>query len=96
MLPSSVMQEVGDVYPQSVSDQQQVGQLHLAAGLHALDRRPVDPGRVGEGLLGHVLVEASHADAVADRAAGRRDPLGLIGWHPLNALPIMIISQQQI
>jgi hypothetical protein len=90
------VQEVGDVYPQSVRHEQQVAQLHLVSGFHALDGGPVDAGGVREGLLRHVLVEASHADAVADRAAGRGDPLGLIGWHPVNVLRIMIISQQQI
>lgn len=90
------MEEVGDVCPQGVSHQKQVRQLHLVAGFHALDRGPVEAARVGEGFLGHVLVEAAHADAVADRAAGRGDPLGQFGWHPSNALPTMIISQQQI
>ena len=65
------MQEVDDVYPQSVSHEEQVRQLHLVPGFHALDRGPVDAGGVGEGLLSHRLVEASHADAVADGAAGR-------------------------
>jgi hypothetical protein len=41
-------------------------------------------------------LEASHADAVADGAAGRGDPLGQFGWHATNRLRIMIISQQQI
>jgi hypothetical protein len=50
---------------------------------------------VGEHLLGHVLVESSHADAVADGAAGFENPRGLIGWHLVNALPTMIICQQQ-
>ncbi len=84
------------MYPQSVSHEEQVTQLHLVPALHALDRRPVNAGGVGEGLLRHVLVEASHADAVADGAAGRGDPLGQFGWHPVNALPTKIISQQQI
>ena len=52
--------------------------------------------RVGEHLLGHVLVDASHADAVAGRAAGCGNPLGQVGWHPDNVLRAMIISQQQI
>jgi len=84
------------VYPQNVSHEEQVAQLHLVPALHALDRRPVDAGGVREGFLGDVLVEASHADAVADRTAGRRDPLGQFGWHPANVLRTMIISQQQI
>jgi hypothetical protein len=91
----SAVQEVGDVHPQSVSNQQKVAQLHLLAGFHALDRGPVDAAGVGEGLLRHVLVQPSHADAVAGGSAGFENPLGLIGWHPANALPTMIISQQQ-
>lgn len=82
--------------PQSVSNQQQVAELHLVAGFHALDRRPVDAGDVREGLLGQVLVQPPHADAVPGRPAGVEDPLRVIGWHPSNALPTKIISQQQI
>ncbi len=82
--------------PQSVSHDEQVGQLHLVSGFHALDRGPVEAARVGEGFLGHVLVDASHADAVAGRAAGCGNPLGQVGWHPDNVLRAMIISQQQI
>jgi hypothetical protein len=40
-------------------------------------------------------VQPSHADAVAGGSAGVEDPLGLIGWHPVNALRTMIICQQQ-
>ena len=80
---------------QCLSDEQQVAEFHLGAGFHALDRRPVEPAGMGEGLLRHVHVQPSHADAVADTAAGVEDPLGLIGWHPLNVLRTMIISQQQ-
>lgn len=90
------MQEVGDVYPQRVSHTKQVAEFHLCPALHPLDRRPVEAGRVGEGFLGQVLVQPSHADAVPDGPAGVDDPLGLVGWHPSNALSIMIISQQQI
>jgi hypothetical protein len=93
---ASPVEEVGDVNPQCVRDEQQVAEFHLAAGFHALDRRPVDAARVGEDLLRHVLVQPSHADAVAGGSAGVEDPLGLIGWHPTNLLPAMIISQQQI
>jgi len=84
------------VHSQRVSDEQQVAEFHLAAALHALDRRPVDASRVGEGLLGHIHVQPAYADAVAGGPAGVEDPLGLIGWHPLNVLRTMIISQQQI
>lgn len=82
--------------PQSMGDEQQVTQLHLLAGFHALDRAPVDAGRVSQGLLSHALLDAPHADAVADGPAGLGDPVGQIGWHPSNALPTKIISQQQI
>lgn len=85
------------MYPQCVRHQKQVAQLHLVASLHALDRGPVDAGRVGEALLGEVLVQSPDSDAVADGSAGVEDPGRLIGgWHPANALAIMILSQQQI
>jgi hypothetical protein len=42
------------------------------------------------------LMQPSHADTVTGCPAGVEDPLRLIGWHPSNALPIKIISQQQI
>jgi hypothetical protein len=91
------MEEVGHVHSQGVSDEQEVAQLHLRPGFHALNSRAVQAGRVGEALLGHVLVQPPHADAVADGLAGVEDPLRVVGgWHPTNALAIMIISQQQI
>ena len=90
------VKEVSDVQSQCFGNQQQVAEFHLAAGFHALDRRPVEAAGVGEGLLRHVLVQPAHTDAVAGGSAGVEDPLGLIGWHPANALPTMIISQQQI
>lgn len=91
------MEEVGHVHAQSVSYEQQVAELHLAAALHPLDGRPVDAAGVGEALLGEVHVQPPHADAVADGPSGVEDPLRVIGgWHPINALAIMIISQQQI
>lgn len=90
------MQEVGYVNPQRSCDVEQVAQLHLGAGLHALDRRPIDATQVGERLLGHGEMQPAHTDAVADGPAGVDDPLGLFGWHANNALSIMIISQQQI
>jgi hypothetical protein len=84
------------VYPQRVRHVKQVAEFHLCPALHALDRRPVEPSYVGKGLLGQVQMQAPHTDAVADGPAGLKDPLGLIGWHSINALSIMIISQQQI
>lgn len=84
------------MHPKSSSDMEQMRQLHLGAGFHALDRRPVDSARMGECLLGHVEVQPAHADAVSDGPAGVDDPLGLFGWHATNRLSIMIISQQQI
>jgi hypothetical protein len=89
------VKEVSDVQSQRLGNQQQVAEFHLLASFHALDRRPVEPAGVGEGLLRHVLAEAAYPDAVADTAAGVEDPLGLIGWHADNALRTMIISQQQ-
>ncbi len=84
------------MHSEGVGDQKQVAEFHLAAGFHALDGRPVDAAGVGERLLRHVLVQPTHADAVAGSAAGVEDPLGLIGWHAFNVLRTMIISQHQI
>lgn len=84
------------MHPQSRSDMEQMRQLHLSTALHALHGAAVDACRVGERLLGHPEPASAHADAVTDSLAGVEDPLRLIGWHPSNALPIMIISQQQI
>jgi hypothetical protein len=80
---------------QCVRYEQQVRQLHLGTGLHALNGRPVDAALLGEGLLGEVLAQSPDADAVAGGPASVGDPLGLFGWHGLNRLPTMIISQQQ-
>ena len=93
---ASSMEEVDHVHSQGVSDEQEMAQLHLTPALHSLHRRPVEPGRERERLLGHVQVKSPHADAVADGPAGIEDPLRLVGWHPANVLATMIISQQQI
>jgi len=92
----SAVKEVDDVYSQSVGHVQEVAELHLAAGFHALDRRAVESAAVGQAFLGHVEVQPPAADAIADSPSGVEDPLWLIGWHSINALRIMIISQQQI
>ena len=84
------------MHPQGVSNVQEMAQLHLRAGLHALDAAAVYTGLVRQGLLGHVHVQTPNADAVADTPAGVEDPFRLFGWHPCNVLRIMIISQQQI
>jgi len=84
------------MHPQLVGHQQQVAEFHLLAGFHALDCAAVQAGGVGEGFLGHVLVEPSDPDAVADGLAGIDDPSGLLVGHPANGLPTKIISQQQI
>ena len=81
---------------QRFGDEEQVAEFHLGAGFHALDRRPVEAGGVGQALLGHVHVQPAHTDAVARGPAGVENPLGLIGWHSTNALRTMIISQQQV
>jgi hypothetical protein len=42
-------------------------------------------------------VQPADPDAVAGGPAGVENPLRVVGgWHPTNALAIMIISQQQI
>jgi hypothetical protein len=40
-------------------------------------------------------VQPLDPDAVSDCPARVEDPLGLIGWHPANAILTKIISQQQ-
>ncbi len=83
------------MHPQGVRHVQEVAEFHLGAALHALDRRPVDAARVGEGFLGHVEVQPPYTDAVTRGPAGVENPLGLFGWHPTNLLATMIVSQQQ-
>lgn len=94
--PHWLVEEVGHVHPQRVRDVHEVAQLHLVAGLHPLDGAAVELGLVRQRLLGHVHVQAPHADAVADGPTGVEDPRGLFCWHPPNGLSIMIVSQQQI
>lgn len=85
------------MHPQRMRDKQEMTQLHLLPGLHPLDRRPVEAGRVGQRLLGHVEVQPPNSYAVADRPAGVEDPWRVFGgWHPTNRLRIMIAGQQQI
>lgn len=84
------------MHPQSMRHMQEMAQLHLLTGFHPLHGRPVQAGGVGEGFLGHVQVQPSHADAVARGPAGIENPLGLVGWHPTNLVATMILSQQQI
>lgn len=84
------------MHPQGVRHVQEMAEFHLGAALHALDRRPVQAGGVGEGFLGHVEVQPSYTDAVSRGPAGFENPLGLVGWHQTNLLATMIISQQQI
>jgi hypothetical protein len=90
------VKEVSHVHPQSMGYQQKIRQLHLGASLHALNRRPVDTRDMRQALLGHVQVQPPHAYAVADSPACVKDPLGLIGWHAINRLPIMVLRQHQI
>lgn len=81
---------------QGVCHVQEMAELHLTAGFHALDGGAVESAAVRQGFLGHVEVQPPYSDAVADGPAGVEDPLRLFGWHADNALLIMIISQQQI
>jgi hypothetical protein len=77
-------------------NEQEMAEFHLGAGLHPLNRRPVQAACVGETFLGQVEVQPPYPDAVADGPTGVEDPLRLLGWHPTNRLRTMIISQQQI
>lgn len=77
-------------------DQHQMADLRLLAILDPLKRAAVDPGELGEALLGEVEVQPLDAHAVAHRPSGFEDPLRLIGWHPTNAAAGMIICPQQI
>lgn len=83
------------MYSQRVRNEKQMRQLHLGTALHALDGRPVHAGCVRKALLGEVELQSAHADTVADGPAGVGDPLGLFGWHVVNRLRLMILSQQQ-
>lgn len=80
---------------QLMCHEKKMAELHLLAGLHALDRRPAEVGAVGESLLGHAHVDAADADAVTGRPEGVSDPFRLLRVHLLNVLPAMIISQHQ-
>lgn len=83
------------MHPQRVGHTEQVTELHLGAGFHALDGRPVEAGVVGEALLGEVEVQPAYSYAVSGGPASVGDPLGLVGWHSPHALRIMVASQQQ-
>lgn len=84
------------MHSQCVRHEEEMAELHLLAGFHALNCRPVKSAGVGEALLGHVLVQPSDAYAVAGGSARVEDPLGVFGWHSTNRLRTKIISQQQI
>ncbi|MEU3903348.1 hypothetical protein AB0F20_05965 [Streptomyces goshikiensis] len=54
----------------------------MTASLDALQGGPVDAGFLSQSLLGHVCLNAGHADVVADSSSGIADPFRLFGWHP--------------
>lgn len=83
------------MHAQCLRDPQQVADLHLLAGLHALERVAGQPGLLKQPLLGPAEFDAADTDAVADGPAGVDDPLGMIGGHSNNAAPKMILCQPQ-
>lgn len=82
--------------PQRFGYPEQVAQLHLLAGLHALQRVAGQPGLLEESCLRPAELHAADADAVADSPAGVSDPRRMFGRHGNNAAPKMILCQPQI
>ena len=82
------------MHAQLPRDQQQVADLRLSAVLDPLNRAAVDPGELGQPLLGQVEVQPLDAHAVTNCPSGVEDPL-LFGWHPTNAAMWMILCPQQ-
>lgn len=83
------------MYAQRVSHSQEVADLHLFAGFHALDRIAGEFGGFPQALLGPVEFDAADADTVADRPPGVFDPRGMVGRHALHAVPLSILCQPQ-
>lgn len=83
------------MYAQRVSHSEEVADLHLFAGFHALDCVPREFGGFPQSLLGPVEFDAADADAVADRLAGVFDPRWMVGRHPIHAVPLLILCQPQ-
>lgn len=62
------------MYAQCFRHPQKVADLHLFAGLHALQRIARHVGALPEALLRPAKVHASETDAITDPAAGLDDP----------------------
>jgi len=62
-----------------MGDTQEGGQLHLGAGLDALQRVPADPSRQPDVVLSQVLPEALVSDASSDFPTTGGDPLVIVG-----------------
>ena len=89
-------EEVSDVHAQHARDADQRRDARVRpAGLNLLVGRSRDARGQEDSLLGHVLVQSAHADAVADGAALLQEPVVVIGQagHPTNVAPTMIVSQ---
>lgn len=83
------------MHAQGVSHPQQVADLHLFAGFHALDGVAGEFRGFPQALLAPAEVVATQADAVTDRPAGFSDPRGMVGWHGVHAVPLLILCQPQ-
>lgn len=84
------------MHPENAGDPQQRANPGIGlAGLDVLIGGAADAGREEHALLGHVLVQAGDADAVADGATLAGEPFVVIGQgrHSINVVPTMIISQ---
>lgn len=84
------------MHAQRLGHPEQVADLHLFAGLHALNRVAGKFSGLPQALLGPVELMAADANAVTDRLAGIDDPLGMVGRHELHAVPLLILCLPQI
>lgn len=80
---------------QRISHPEQIADLHLLAGFHALQRVAGEFGGIHQPLLRPVELHAANTDAVANCLAGLDDPLGMRLRHGLNAAPKIILCQPQ-
>ena len=83
------------MYAQCIGHPQQVADLHLFAGFHALEGVAVQARGLPQVLLRPAEMDAAEADAVTDCPPGVDDPRGMIGGHLLHAVPLLILCQPQ-
>ena len=83
------------MYAQRLGHPQQVADLHLFAGFHALEGVAVQVRGLPQALLCPAEIDAAEADAVTDCPSGFDDPRGMIGGHPLHAVSLLILCQPQ-